>query len=52
MSSAFLEVGAAIVTLLVVLEMRRQQRPWRVALGVGVAMLATFTAMIVMWRGR
>ena len=52
MSVLVLEGGAVVVTLLVAMEMRRQQMSWRFVLTSSLIMLAAFTAMIVTWRGR
>ena len=50
-SFLMLEGGAVIATLLVAREMRRQGLSSR-AVSVGALLIfATFTAMIVMWRG-
>ena len=46
------EGAAVVVTLLVAMEMRRQRFSWRFVLTSWVIMLAAFTAMIIMWRGR
>jgi hypothetical protein len=52
MSFLVLEGGAAAFTLLIAFEMRRQQRPWRSVLISSLAVFATLTAMVLMWRGR
>ena len=52
MSVIVLEGGAVVVTLLVAREMHRQTFSWRVVLMSSLIMLAAFTAMIMMWRGR
>ena len=50
MSLLLLEGGAVLVTLLIAIEMRRQQQSWRVALATSLLALAVFTAMILSWR--
>ncbi len=52
MTFAVLESGVAIVTLLALMEMRHQRRPWRSALITVLSMFTALTAMVVMWRGR
>jgi len=52
MSVIVFEGAALVVTLLVAREMRRQQFSWRFVLTSSLVMLAAFTAMIIMWRGR
>ena len=52
MSVIVLEAGAVVVTLLVAREMRRQRFSWRFVVISSLIMLAAFTAMIMMWRGR
>jgi hypothetical protein len=52
MTFTMLEGGAVVLTLLIAMEMRRQRRSWRTVLLSAVTVLATFTAMIMMWRGR
>lgn len=52
MTFTVLETGAIILALLIGLEMRRQQRPWRSVLVRSLIVLGVFTALIVMWRGR
>jgi len=53
MSFVALESGVAVFTLLIAIEMVRQHRPWRSVLIVSsLAVFATLTAMVVMWRGR
>ena len=52
MSFLALEICAVVFALLLALEMRRQQRPWRAVLVSALVVLGTFTAMIIMWRGR
>jgi hypothetical protein len=47
-----MESAAVIVTVLMGLEMRRQQVPWRSVVVRSVIALGILTAMIVMWRGR
>ena len=47
-----LESAAAILTILIAMEMRRQRLPWRSVLIRSLGVLAVLTAMIVMWRGR
>jgi len=51
MTFMLLEGGAVVVTLLVALEWRRQQLPWRRVVIRSVIMLGVFTAMIGAWRG-
>ena len=52
MSVIVVEGAAVVVTLLVAMEMRRQKFSWGFILTSSVIMLAAFTAMIMMWRGR
>lgn len=52
MSVIVFEAGAVVVTLLVAREMRRQKFSWRFVLMSSLILLAAFTAMIMMWRGR
>jgi ABC-type cobalamin transport system permease subunit len=47
-----LETGAVIFTVLVAMEMHRQQLSSRSVLIGSLVVLGTLTAMIVMWRGR
>jgi hypothetical protein len=47
-----LETGAVIATLLVAREMRRQGLSSRAVVLGSLVVFATFTAMVVMWRGR
>ncbi len=47
-----LEGGVTVFTLLIAAEMLRQRRPWRSVLISSLAVFATLTAMVVMWRGR
>jgi hypothetical protein len=47
----FVEGAAVVVTLLAAMEMRRHHS-WRFVLTSSMIMLAAFTAMIMMWRGR
>jgi len=47
-----LEGGLTVFTLLIAAEMLRQRRPWRSVLISSLAVFATLTAMVVMWRGR
>jgi hypothetical protein len=51
MSFLVLECGAVILTLLAVLEMRRQRTPWRSVVIRASVVLAVLTATIVAWRG-
>jgi hypothetical protein len=50
MSSMVLESGAILVTLLIAIEMRRQQQSWRTVLVSSLVALGIFTAMILSWR--
>lgn len=50
MSPLALEIGALVVTLLIAMEMRRQQQSWRAVLATSLIALGVFTAMIVSWR--
>ena len=52
MSFMALEGGVAVFPLLMAIEMLRQRRPWRSVLVSSLAVFATLTAMVVMWRGR
>ncbi len=52
MTFMVLESGAVILTLLVAMEMRRQQSSWRSVLIGSLIVLGALTAMIAMWRGR
>jgi len=52
MTFGILESGAVLLTLLIAMEMRRQQMSWRSVLLCSLAVLGTMTAMILMWRGR
>ena len=52
MSVIVFEGAAVVVTLLVAREMHRQQFSWRFVLISSVILLAAFTVMIIMWRGR
>lgn len=51
MSFMVLESGAVILTLLVVWELRRQQRSWRSVVVYSLIMLGVLTALIIAWRG-
>ncbi len=51
MNFIVLESGAVILTLLVAMEMRRQQLSWRSVLIRSLIVLGVLTAMIAMWRG-
>ena len=46
-----LEGGAAVFAVLIALEMRREHRPWAFISASVLAVFATLTAMILMWRG-
>lgn len=51
MAFVILETGALILTILIGMEMRRQNVPWR---SVAIRLLivgVVLTAMILMWRG-
>jgi hypothetical protein len=50
MTSMVLESGAILVTLLIAIEMRRQQQSWRTVLVSSLVALGIFTAMILSWR--
>jgi len=52
MTFMVLESAAVILTLLVAMEMRRQQLSWRSVLIGSLTVLGALTAMIAMWRGR
>jgi hypothetical protein len=52
MSFVMLESGAAVLTLLVAMEMRRQRLPWRSVFIGSLIVFGALTVMIVMWRGR
>ena len=52
MTFMMLEGGAVVLTLLVAMEMRRQQLSWRSVLIGALIVLGALTAMIAMWRGR
>jgi hypothetical protein len=51
MSFLVLGCGALVVTLLVVLEMRRQRTPWRSVVIRAAFVFAVLMATIVAWRG-
>mgnify|MGYP007080211415 CR=1 FL=1 len=51
MNFLVLESGALILTLLAVLEMRRQRTPWRGVVLRAAIVLAVLTATIIAWRG-
>jgi hypothetical protein len=51
MSLVLLEGGAAVLALLVALEMRREQRPWQSVLLSAVTVLVLLSAMVLTWRG-
>lgn len=52
MTFMILEAAAAIVALLVAFEMRRQGFSWLSVIVRSLVVLAVFTGVIVMWRGR
>jgi len=52
MSVILFEAAAVVVTLLVAREMHRQKFSWRFVLISSLILLATFSVMIIMWRGR
>jgi hypothetical protein len=52
MSFVMMESGAVILTLLMALEMRRQQLPWRRVVVRSLIALGILTGMIALWRGR
>jgi hypothetical protein len=52
MTFILLESGAAILTFLIGLEMRRQQLSWRSVVVGSLIVFAVLTAAIAMWRGR
>lgn len=52
MSFMALEGGVAVVTLLMAIEMLRHRRPWLSVLISSLAVFATLTVMVVMWRGQ
>ena len=52
MTFIMLESGAVVLTLLVAMEMRRQQLSWQSVLSSSLIVLVALTAMITMWRGR
>jgi hypothetical protein len=52
MSFMVLEGGAVVFALLIAFEMLRQRRSWRFVFVSSLAVFATLTAMIAMWRGR
>lgn len=52
MTFVMMESGALILTVLMGLEMRRQNVPWRSVAVRSLITLGILTAIIVMWRGR
>jgi hypothetical protein len=51
MTFMMLESGAAVLTLLMGWELRRQRRSWRSVVVLSLISFGVLTAMIIAWRG-